>query len=255
MATILIDKPLPFFILCLAIMLISARGGLYWRKRRGPMSDDERDELNLILTSALTLLALIIGFSFSMAVGRYDLRKNDEATEANAIGTEYLRSGLLGTPDASRVRQLLQQYIDERIASYEGTSVSDIRGLTASTRALQNEMWVIVEREARKRPNSVNALVATGMNDVIDSEGLSTAAWANRIPVEAWLLMLAIAVCCCALIGYDTKLATLMVGGHLILPVLIAISFYLIADLDSAQHGLIRVTPENLIATSQSMKT
>jgi len=57
-----------------------------------------------VLAASLTLLALIIGFSFSMAVSRYDQRKNYEEAEANAIGTEYLRANLLPADDATRVR-------------------------------------------------------------------------------------------------------------------------------------------------------
>ncbi len=248
-----LDQPFLFFILALALMLLASYAGLYFRKRRGAMSDDERDELNLVLTSSLTLLALIIGFSFSMAVGRYDDRKRDEATEANAIGSAYLRVGMLPAADATQLRNLLRRYINERIATYAAGDESVLYEHHSTSETLQEEMWGVVQRAASARPNSVTALVAQGMNDVIDSEGYAGAAWENRIPMEAWALMFAIALCCCALIGFDTGLSG-HVSGHLVLPVLIAISFFLIADLDSTHQGLIRVAPDNLIVTAQSLR-
>jgi hypothetical protein len=249
-----IDQPLIFFVLTLAIMLFAARAGLYFRRRRGPMSDDERDELTLVLTSSLTLLALIIGFSFSMAVGRYDTRKSNEATEGNAIETEYSRAGLLSAPESTRLRALLRQYVDERIATYSAENATNLLQHRASSKTLHHEMWSIVENAAAKRQNSITALVAQGMNDLIDAQGSSAAAWSNRIPLEGWTLMFAIAVCCCSLIGFDTKINISAVSGHLILPLLIAISFYLIADLDTSHAGIIRVSPENLITTQEWMR-
>ena len=72
------------------------RSGALFRKRRA-LNDDEREDFGIVQTLTLTLLALIIGFSFSMAVNRYDLRKNYEEAEANAIGTQYVRAALLPT--------------------------------------------------------------------------------------------------------------------------------------------------------------
>lgn len=249
-----LDQPFLFFVLALALMLAASYAGRYVRVRRGKMDDDERDELNLVLTSALTLLALIIGFTFSMAVGRYDDRKHDEAREANAIETEYLRAGLLPAADAARVRILLRRYLDERIATYGAGNTSVILAHRSASKAIQDELWRIVERNAGLERNSIAALVAQGMNDVIETQGFAAASWDNRIPTEAWTLMFAIALCCCALIGFDTRLTIHNIGGHLVLPVLIAISFFLIADLDSTHQGLIRVAPDNLIVTAQSIK-
>ncbi len=217
------------------------------------MLADEREELNLVLTSALTLLALIIGFSFSMAVGRYDQRKSAEATEANTIGTEYLRAGMLGAPDSQRLRSLLQQYVNQRIGAYKAGNES-LEDLYASTGGIQHTMWSIVERATATRRDAITAQVVTGMNAAIDAEGYATAAWRNRIPLEAWILMLVIAVCCCGLIGFDTKIMRGGVSGYMVLPLLVSISFFLIADLDSTHGGLIRVTPADLISTAQSMK-
>ena len=100
-----------------ALWLASLTGS--WLRRRNPSADDEQNEdLGVILGATLTLLALIIGFSVSMASSRYDQRKNLEETEANAIGTEILRADLLPPADAAKVRQLLGAYLDQRILFY-----------------------------------------------------------------------------------------------------------------------------------------
>src|ERR1700675_3005228 len=86
-----------------------------WLRRRYSGASDERNEALSVLGATLTLLALIIGFSFSMATNRYDQRKNFEEAEANAIGTEILRADLLPPADASSVRKLLGDYLDQQI--------------------------------------------------------------------------------------------------------------------------------------------
>jgi hypothetical protein len=94
------------------------------------MESEEREDFGVLLTATLTLLGLIIGFTFSMAISRYDQRKNYEEEEANAIGTEYLRANATQT-----------------------------------------------------------ALAVMGMNDVLNTQGYTQAAWWNRIPMAAWGLM------------------------------------------------------------------
>jgi hypothetical protein len=85
-----------------------------FRKRQPSLEDAAREDRDFIVGATSTLLALIIGFSFSMAIERYDLRKNYEEAEANAIGTEYVRADLLSIDDAAGVRAPLKDYLDQR---------------------------------------------------------------------------------------------------------------------------------------------
>ena len=105
----LTDYPLLVFALALFVLWLSARIGSSFLKRRRKLEEDVREDFSVILTATLTLLGLIIGFSFSMAISRYDQRKNYEEAEANAIGTEYVRADLLPAADAARVRALLSE--------------------------------------------------------------------------------------------------------------------------------------------------
>lgn len=100
-----------------ALWLASLVGS--WMRRRSPKpADEQTEDLSVILGATLTLLALIIGFSVSMASSRYDQRKSLEEAEANAIGTEILRADLLPPADAAKVQALLGGYLDQRILFY-----------------------------------------------------------------------------------------------------------------------------------------
>ena len=91
----IIHYPWLVFALSFITMWLSAWIGRSFLGRRYKLNEEMREDFNVILTATLTLLGLIIGFSFSMAISRYDQRKNLEEEEANAIGTEYVRADLL----------------------------------------------------------------------------------------------------------------------------------------------------------------
>ena len=86
--------PSLIFALTFSALWLTAWAGVWLGKKGRELEADLRDDFGLILAATLTLLALIIGFSFSMATARYDQRKNYEEQEANAIGTEYVRADL-----------------------------------------------------------------------------------------------------------------------------------------------------------------
>jgi hypothetical protein len=91
------------------------------------------------------------------------------------------------------------------------------------------------------------------MNDVLNSGRYTQAAWLNRIPLAAWGLMLAIAICCNLLVGYGTRRGKARAVLLLVLPLIVSISFSLIANIDSPRGGLVRVHPQNLSGLSQSL--
>jgi hypothetical protein len=220
-------------------------------RRLRPVQDDEKDDLSLVINASLTLMALIIGFSFSMAVNRYDQRKNYEEEEANAIGTEYVRVDLLPTADAAKVRQLLTQYLDQRLLFYTTRDAPQLEQIDRETARLQTEMWSTVQSAATERPTPPVALVVSGMNDVLNRQGYTQAAWWNRIPVGVWSLMIALAICCSVLVGYSAHRRGSPV--FTVVPFVVAIAFFLISDIDSPRGGLILVHPQNLIILSESL--
>jgi len=247
------DFPLFVFAISFLAMWLSVRLGSSFRRWRLPLEEDEREDFRLVLGSTLTLLGLIIGFTFSMAVSRYDQRKNYEEAETNAIGTEYVRADLLPAADAARVRTLLRNYLDQRILFYVARDDRQLLSVNAATAQLQTDLWSAAQAPASAHPSPVIALAVSGMNDVLNSQGYTQFAWGNRIPLAAWCLMWAITVCCHLLVGYGARRSELRAILFIVLPFVVSISFFLIADIDSPRHGVIRVHPQNLEILSQSL--
>jgi hypothetical protein len=189
-----------------------------------------------------------------MAIGRYDQRKNYEEAEANAIGTEYLRVSLLPSADASKTRELLRNYVNQRVLFYTTRVARQLDQIDAATARLQSDLWFAVQAPAVAQPSPVAALAVAGMNDVLNSQGYTQAAWWNRIPIAGWALMGAIAVCSNLLLGYTSRRCDTKAKRFFILPLIVAVSFFLIADLDSPRGGVIRVSPQNLMSVSSSFQ-
>ncbi len=249
----LMNFPLLVLALSFVFLFLAAHVGDLLRNRLLPLKEEVRNDFGVVLGATLTLLGLLIGFSFSMAVSRYDQRKNYEEAEANAIGTEYLRADLLPSGDASRVHELLKKYVDQRVLFYATRNPQRLEKINEDTAELQNELWSAVLPDAAAHPTPPIALVVSGMNDVLNSQGYTQAAWWNRIPIAAWALMAAIAICCNLLIGYGAHRTERRI--FLIVPVAVSIAFFLISDIDSPRGGTIRVIPQNLLSLSQSLRT
>jgi len=243
----------PFIVLAVALLAqwLAVFAGDVFRKKLRPLKDDDRPDFDLVLSAALTLLALITGFSFAMAVTRYDQRKNFEEAEANAIGTAYVRADILPAEHATKLRQLLRKYLDQRVAFYVARGGSRIDGINAETQNLQAELWSTVMRAVTPQGTMVEALVVSGMNDVLNSQGYTQAAWWNRIPAAAWGMMGLVALSCNFLFGYGERRGTALA---LVLPLIVSLSFFLIADMDSPRSGVVRVLPQNLLALAETMK-
>jgi hypothetical protein len=249
----LTNFPVAVLVVSFLLLWLSGWIGTLFRNKRRLPDDAAGADPGLVLGATLTLLGLIIGFTFSMAISRYEQRKNYEEAEANAIGTEYVRADLLPAADAQRVRALLANYTDQRILFYKTRDEQKLSRLNADTAQLQTELWSTVAKPAAAQPTPINTLVASGMNDVLNSQGYTQAAWWNRIPPSAWALMFMIALCCNLLIGYCIRRTGMELIVFLVLTLVVSISFFLIADIDSPRGGIIRVEPQNLVSLSQSL--
>jgi hypothetical protein len=252
--THIMDFPHVVLVLAFFVLWLSARVSASVRKRRGGLQVGVREDFDVILAATLTLLGLIIGFSFSMAISRYDQRKTYEEEEANAIGTEYVRADLLPAAEAAKLRALLKSYLDQRIMFYRTRDERHLRQVDTNTVQLKNELWATAQAPAAAQPTPVIALAVSGMNDVLNSQGYTQAAWRNRIPIAAWGLMFMIAIFCNLLIGYGARRPEGEAMLFLVLPLVVSISFFLIAEIDSPRAGVIRVNPQNLLSLSQSLQ-
>jgi hypothetical protein len=250
-----LDYPWLVFVLAFLALWSATWVGASILRARHKLQEGLREDFSTILVSTLTLNGLIIGFSFSMAINRYDQRKIYEEAEANAIGTEYVRAGLLPGDDAARVRSLLGNYLDQRILFYQSRDVGELQNINAETARLQADLWGAVRDPGVAQQTPIIGLAVAGMNDVLNSQGYTQAAWWNRIPVGAWVLMAVIAIVGNLMIGYGAEKIT---GGSIlvmVLPFVFSVSFLLISDIDSPRGGLIRVKPQNLVSLAESLGT
>ena len=245
------DFPVAIFAISLIGLWSSAQFGVLVRRKLRPVDDDERKDWATLEAATLTLLGLIIAFTFAMATNRYDQRKNYEAEEANALGTEYVRAGLLPPKEAETIRELLRDYLQQRIAFYETRNEARLRQIEAVTNQIETDLWGTLEAVAGSQPTPVVALVVKGMNDLLNDRAYTQAAWWNRIPLAAWDLMISIAILCNMLLGYGSHRTSTHL--FLVLPLALSICFLLISDLDSPRGGIILITPQNLTSLAGSL--
>jgi len=150
----IVNLPGVLFAITFLVLCLSALVGCAIRQRRRPLAEDERQDLGVVQGAAVTLLSLLIGFSFSMAISRYEQRKTFEEAEANAIGTEYIRVDVLPAGDAAKLRRLIRSYLDQRIPVYTTRHDRELQQINAATAQNQNELWsnVQVPAMSQQRP-------------------------------------------------------------------------------------------------------
>jgi hypothetical protein len=248
-----VDHPAVVFVALFAVLVAAVAFGSFVLRRFVVLPDEDRQDFSIVQSSTLTLLALLIGFSLSMAVSRYDQRKNLEESEANAIGTEYSRADLTDAGISAQIKSRLVRYTHLRVSDYRTRNVQELERIGRDTAQLQSELWRLATQVAQDKPTPIGALVVGGMNDVLNSQDYSEAARINNIPLGAWFLMIFIAVFGCVVQGYGAK-GNLRKGPLItILPVTVALSLALIADIDSPRGGIIHVQPQNLTRLVQSL--
>ncbi len=248
----LIDHPLPLFGAMLLLFLGCTRAGALARIHGHKLTPAERGEFDLVRSAMFTLFGLIVGFAISMAVSRYDLRKSLEESEANAIGAEYVRLDFMPAGVASKARALLVVFADQRIAYYGGGNAEELARNAADTARTMTALWSAIAPEISVHPTPVTALVASGMNDVLNAYGYTLAAFRNRLPIEVWLLLIGVAASCNFLIGFGAeKLSSWTLG---ILPLTASLAILLIADVEGPHNGFVRVDSTNLIDAASSMR-
>lgn len=236
-----------FFPLTLFALLLAGAAGTALRQRFPKIVMDEHaGPFGAVQAAVLALPGLLLGFSFSMGVGRYDSRKNAEIGEANAIGTAFERTGSMPGDVAERQRALLRRYTEERIRFYEaGRDWAAVANAAQDASGVQTQMVAEAEHSMGdgKRDAVANGCLGalTGMGDAAE---IRQAALENGIPTMAWFLLITVSVFASFLVGLG------MVRRHglllVILPVVVAASLTLIRDLDTPRGGLIRVRQDSM---------
>jgi hypothetical protein len=235
-----------------AIAEMGYRAGLRLFRAR---DEARRNQIGGIQAAVLGLLGLLLGFTFSMGVNRYETRRDFVLREANAIGTTYLRSGFLPEAHQEPVKELLRQYLDVRLQTR--SSARDVRALSEGLRRsqeLQNALWQHVEAAAKESPTPLTATFVTALNEMIDTDAARVAAARNEIPAGVWLLLVFVAAAGCFVSSYGSGALGERSGfTNCLLPALLTIVITSIFDLTHSKQGFIEVSQQPLLDLQQSI--
>lgn len=217
-----------------------------WMCRRIKTPMEGIEDFRMILGATLSMLGLLIGFTLSMSINGFNNRQMGEEEEAAAINAAYLRADLLPAEEGAKIRPLLVDYLEKRLQFYTTRDPRMQEDIRSQTLGLQNQLWSAISAVANAQQTPVIALAVTGINDVLNTQKRTQASWRHQVPVAAWLLLGVVAVCCNMMVGYNARGLRRRAGLLLILPVVISMSFMMIADIDAPGRGIIRVKPVNL---------
>jgi len=247
---------IPLWLLTVLIFtaLSAAReaGHLLSKRRKGsPVTGDAEAGDGFAMTSILGLLALLIAFSFSLSLQRYDARRELVISEANALGTTWLRTGLLDEADRTRLQALLREYVDIRgefgVASTPELETAAFR----KTEAMQQRLWDATGEVVRPfRTTPLAALLVTTTNESIDLASERKATREARIPARILRVLMLYALIAAVMIGYEK-------GRHRaatsLLFVLLTLAASLVVDLDRPTTGGINVSQQPMLDLQRSI--
>ena len=212
--------------------------------------------ISTLESAMLGLLALIIGFTFAMALSRFEARREAVLNEANAIGTTALRARLLPDPHRAETLKLLREYIQLRLDVIQsGQSLAERRAAVDRSNDIQEALWLQVRALIVKDSGMVpTGLFIQALNEMIDDQAKRLAALRNRVPNVVLLGLFGIAAVVGGFAGYasgrDTKRTRLPVY---MMGFLVATVILLILDLDRPSSGFITNNQQSMIDTAASM--
>ena len=201
-------------------------------------ADEEANFDGYIISGVVGLLALLMGFTFGLAVDRFDTRRGMVIQESNAIGTTYLRAQTFPEPHRAALSGLLAKYVDVRLALAKTTDIGQVRRLLDDTDALQGSLWAeTIAAIAPQRDDVASSFMET-MNATIDAAAARKAARLAHVPQRVFVVLLVYMLMSSGVMGY--VIAKRRRGAVLTLLALLTVSYMLILDIDSPNRGRVR---------------
>jgi hypothetical protein len=245
---------LPTYLIAI-LLFIAMLGANSIGRRLGSRQDVDRSEgqtsqTNATVASILGLLALLLGFTFTMALQRFDARSDTVLQEANAIGTAYLRTQLLPGDTSPAAEALFRQYIELRIemGRIDLTHPNALNAANSAVKQIQQDLWSQAVRAADLDPSPTRTgLFVQALNEMIDQYGARVVALEKHIPEFVFFLLFAITVMAEGVLGYAGGLANSRpIVAILSFSTLIALVIFLIVDLDRPRRGFVEVDQSSL---------
>jgi hypothetical protein len=214
-----------------------------------------REPFGVLQAALLGVVGLILAFGLTLAVGRYEDRRSATVTEANAIGTTYLRAQLIAEPARTRSLDLLRDYTDQAIAvSKEVPNSPGMRRTTASEGVLQRKLWRLSGQSISAAPqDSAPRLYVDSLNATIDAHCARLSSLTNRVPGAVLALEVFGAAAALGLLALHISVLGRGLVAMIAASVLVTLLLLVIFDLDRPTRGLIKVPDTPLVSVRASM--
>lgn len=243
-----------FFVGTMVLVLAAIQAGLQlarWRKH-----EREEGAIGAVVGATLGLLALMLAFTFGIAGNRLETRRELLLDEVNAIGTTFLRTDLIPEPHRSESRALLRQYVDLRLDAYRNPE--KLPALLKESERLQTQLWqhaIAVGRDPELRDSEFAALYVDSLNNMIDMQTKRVTVGRYRLPSIVWAVLCILAAISMVAVGYHFGQSG---KGNLLVHLMLAFSFsivvFMIADLDCATEGWLRVSNQPMEELREQMR-
>jgi hypothetical protein len=242
------------FLIGVAIVFLASEFG--WRLGARTQGHGASGNISALEQSLLGLLALIVGFTFLMALTRFEARREAVLNDANAIGTTALRARLLPEPHRTESLKLLREYAQIRIDYIPtGKSFAELPTLIDRSNNIQQALWQQVKALSAKDNNMVpTGLFIQALNEMIDNQGKRLSALRNYIPDVVLLSLFGIAAVACGFAGYASGLDPLRTRLPVFITAFLVCSvIFVILDLDRPNVGFITISQQPMIDTVASL--
>ena len=244
-----------FFVLLLAALEVGYRVGVWQHDK---WQDAEDGGGNLVLTSVLGLLGLLLAFTFADGVSHYKTRKQATIAEANALGTAFLRADMVADPGRTELKEALLDYARTRAVERGAAYSSDkLRELMAKSTHATAKLWpTTMQILQQQTPGPLEASLVAAINDVIDHNAIRNTAVFDRLPGVVLVLMFVITSAALAVAGFNAGLSGRMSRWRMtIFAVVLAGVVLVIRDFDTPTSGFIVVSHDNIHSVVNEMET
>ncbi len=234
----------------IAVLLVSLEAGYrIGLARRKRIVDADAGGGGVVLTSMFALLGLILAFTYGSSVNRYMQRKQTVVAEANALGTAYLRAGLVQGEDAAALQRAILNYARTRVISSEEWSTrAGAMAVIERSMEAQSRLWPLIRLiVGSKQAGPIEALLAASVNEVIDEHTVRLAVTIDRLPSPVIWMLVFVAAAALAVAGFNAGLCGFMSRWRMsALTVVLAAVMLIIIDFDRPNRGFIQVSQEPL---------
>lgn len=227
----------------------------YWLGKRWQRSAPGEKEggVGALAGATLGLLAFLLAFTVSIALNRYDTRRQLVVSEANAIGTTYLRAGYLDEPHRQEVQDLLRAYANLRVAA---VGLSDLTEVAAKSEEIHTALWGHAETLARAQPESeMIGLFIVSLNDLIDLHTIRATAVTTQLPSSLLVLLYVVTFLAMVLVGMQSSFGSRQnVLALVLLALVFAAVMLLVVDLNRSQEGVLNVSQQAMIDLQRQLQ-